>query len=82
MKKIIVAIEYQEAYAARDIKPIDVFNAMTNFAPHKIIGVYELQQNAQQSVHPTCGDSAPLESESTPEADTPAEVLPTPPTSG
>ena len=37
---------------------------------------------AEQSVHPTCGESAPLSALSTPEADTPAEVLSTPPTSG
>lgn len=37
--------------------------------------------SAQQSVHPTCGESAPLPALSTPEADTPAEVLSTPPTS-
>ena len=37
---------------------------------------------AQQNMHPTCGESASLPSLSTPEADTPAEVESTPPTSG
>ena len=37
---------------------------------------------AQQNVHPTCGESAPLSALSTPEADTIAGHLSTPPTSG
>jgi hypothetical protein len=46
------------------------------------VEVFQTYTAAQQSVHPTCGDSRPLQSLSTPEADTPAEVLSTPPTSG
>ena len=55
MKKIIAAIEYQEAYAARDIQPIDVFNALTNFAPHKIIGVYEVFRDGNVHICTDCG---------------------------
>lgn len=43
---------------------------------------YVIRQAVEHSVHPTCGDSAPQEALSTPEADTPAGHLSTPPTSG
>ena len=47
-----------------------------------ILELIRKYEAAQQSVHPTCGDSAPLQALPTPEADTIAGHLSTPPTSG
>ena len=89
------ATSYVEDTSGAKFPKSYTFEGVNNFVFSTNVGFEDLQSlcldlvsrleksnAAQQSVHPTCGDSAPLQALSTPEADTIAGHLSTPPTSG